>query len=140
MMRLAATVATMLLVLAACGECFCQSPKPIETPYDVERKVREYLKENVRDPSKLEIVAFSKQFDADGCQLKSGRFDEWGMLEGRRAAIYVRYKTLAASNQIETLTHVFLLDASTPRGMVSFPADRFRTGSNADPFSPGFLK
>ncbi len=142
MMRLAATVATMLLILAACGECFAQTgPKAANPVYDAERKVKEYLKENVRDPSKLEFLAFSKPFECAGCQMKSDKNDtDWDGFFGSPVGIYAKYKTTNLDNQTETVTKVFVIGHDSGTIMFTIQPERFRTGSKADPFSSQFLR
>jgi hypothetical protein len=141
MMRSAATVTTVLLALVACGQCFAQAgPKAANPVYDAERKVKEYLKANVRDPSKLEFLAFSKPFECEGCQEEdSDKPGVWNQ-SGSGIAIYAKYKTLNMDNQPETVTKVFIIGHDNGFVFYGLSPDKFRTGSKADPFSSQFVR
>src|SRR5689334_18263989 len=97
-----------LIVLILSTTAHAQGPKVVNPVFDAERKVREFLQQNVRDPKKLEFVAFSKPFQPEGCQMRSGsQKKEWGTFAGSGVAIYAKYRTLNTSDRLETIVRVF---------------------------------
>ena len=84
--------------------------KGIAPPADYETKMKDYLKENVNDPSRLQFVKFSKPFNIRGWRFHNELYDTFIVQGYDAAAVHLKYRTTNPFGALQIEEKVFLFD------------------------------